>query len=103
MQNSTYARRLSETYSNATCSLGTLKNHRFNKLKNFLEAQVCVLYVSNKFHRRYRRVEYALDAFGARCMRASVRYMRVPFLRDIASVTCPKRVLNARLTFGARV
>ena len=37
-----------------------------------------VLYVLNKFHACYRRVEYALNAFGARLRHASVRYMRVP-------------------------
>ena len=32
--------------------------------------------VSNKFHARYRRVEYAMNAFDARVMHASVRHMR---------------------------
>ena len=35
--------------------------------------------------RRYRRVEYALNAFGARLRHASVRYMCVPFLSNIAT------------------
>ena len=30
-----------------------------------------VFYVSNKFHARYRRVENAMNAFGARVMHAS--------------------------------
>ena len=34
-----------------------------------------VFYVSNKFHARYRRVEYAMNAFGARVMHASVRHI----------------------------
>ena len=50
------------------------------------------LYVPNKFHARYGRVEYALNAFGARLKHASVRSMRVPILLDVASVACPKRV-----------
>ena len=59
-------------------------------------SRACVLYVSNKFHARYRRVEYASNAFGVRLRHASVRYMRVPILLDIASVACPKRVWDAR-------
>ena len=55
-------------------------------------SRACDLYVPNKFHASYKRVEYALNAFGARLMHASVRYMRVPILCDIASVACPKRV-----------
>ena len=51
-----------------------------------------VLYVSNKFHSRNRCVEYALNALGAHFRHDSVRYMRDPILRDIVSVTCPKRV-----------
>ena len=43
-------------------------------------SRACDLYVPNKFHARYKRVEYALNAFGARCKYASVRYMRVPIL-----------------------
>ena len=38
-------------------------------------------YVSNTFHARYRCVEYALNAFGAR-FRQPV-YMRVPILRSV--------------------
>ena len=67
-----------------------------NMLKIFLEARrvsgVLYMYVSNTFHARYRRVKYALNAFGVRFRHASVRYMRVPILRNIAEVTCPKRV-----------
>ena len=59
-------------------------------------SRVCDLYVSNKFHARYRRVEYASNAFGARLRHASVRSTRVPILLDIASVACPKRVCGAR-------
>ena len=55
-------------------------------------SRACVLYVSNKVHARYMRVEDALNALGTRSRNDSVRYMRVPFLREIASVTCPKRV-----------
>ena len=55
-------------------------------------SRACVLYVLNKFHARYRRVEIASNAFGARLGHTSVRYMRVPILLDIASVACPKRV-----------
>ena len=55
-------------------------------------SRACFLYVSNKFHARYRRVEYASNAFGARLRHTSVRYMRVSVLLDIASVACPKRV-----------
>ena len=51
-----------------------------------------VFYVSNKFHARYRRVNYAMNAFGARVMHASVRHMRFQILLDIASVACPKRL-----------
>ena len=36
-----------------------------------------MLYVTNKFNARYRRVEYALNAFGASFRHVSVRYMRV--------------------------
>ena len=39
-----------------------------------------VFYVSNKFHARYMRVEYAMNAFGARVMHASVRHMRFQIL-----------------------
>ena len=66
-------------------------------------SRACVFYVSNKFHARYRRVEYALNAFGARFRHVSVRYMCVPILKNIAAVTCPKRVRNTRLTFGTRL
>ena len=59
-------------------------------------SRACVLYVSNKVHARYMRVEDALNAFGTRSRNDSVRYMRVPILREIASVTCPKRVRGAR-------
>ena len=37
-----------------------------------------VFYVSNKFHDR--RVEYAMNAFGARVMHASIRHMRFQVL-----------------------
>ena len=49
-------------------------------------SRACDLYVPNKFHARYKRVEYALSAFGARLRHASVRYMRVPILLAVASV-----------------
>ena len=65
-------------------------------------SRACVLYASNKFHARYRRVEYAFNAFGARFRHASVRYMRVPILRNIAAVTCPKRIRDARLTLARK-
>ena len=55
-------------------------------------SRACDLYVPNKFHARYRRVEYALNAFGAHLKHASVRSMRVPILLDVASLACPKRV-----------
>ena len=62
--------------------------------------RACVLYVSNKVHARYMRVEDALNAFGTRSRNDSVRYMRVPILqcmRDcLKSVTYPKRVSGAR-------
>ena len=61
-----------------------------------------VLYVS-KFHARYRRVEYALNASETRFRHASDRYMRVPIIRNIAAVTCPKCVKGARLKFDARL
>ena len=54
-------------------------------------SRACVLYVSNKVHARYMRVEDALNAFGTRSRNDSVRYMRIPILREIASVT---RALN---------
>ena len=41
---------------------------------------VNVFHVSNKFHARYRRVNYAMNAFGARVMHASVRNMRFQIL-----------------------
>ena len=59
-------------------------------------SRACDLFVSNKFHARYRRVEYASNAFGARLSHASVRSTRVPIFRDIASVACTKRVWGAR-------
>ena len=65
------------------------------KLKNFLEAwrvPGVSFIVSNKFHAHYRHVQYASNAFGTRFRHASVRYMRLPILLDIASVACPKRV-----------
>ena len=55
-------------------------------------SRACVLYVLNKFHAHYRRVEYALNAFDARLRSARVRYMHVPILLDIASVACLKRM-----------
>ena len=55
-------------------------------------SRASVLYVSNKVHARYMRVEDALNAFDTRSRNGSVRYMRVPILREIASVTYPKRV-----------
>ena len=57
-------------------------------------SRACDLYVPNKFHARYRRVEYALNAFGARLKHAIVRSMCVSILLDVASVACPKRVLR---------
>ena len=55
-------------------------------------SRACDLYVPNMFHARFKRVEYAMNAFGARFRHASVRYMRVPILSDFTSVACPKRV-----------
>ena len=55
-------------------------------------SRACDFYVPNKFHARYRRVEYALNAFGARLRHAIVCYMRVPILLDAASVAYPKLV-----------
>ena len=55
-------------------------------------SRASVLYVLNKVHARYMRVEDALNAFDTRSRNDSVRYMRVPILREIASVTYPKRV-----------
>ena len=89
-------------------SLYVAKNHRafikifLNMLKNFLEARRVlgvwlIEYVLNKFHARYRRVEYASNAFGAR-----LRHASVPILWDIASVACHKGVWSARWTFAAR-
>ena len=43
-------------------------------------SRACDIYVPNKFHAHNRRVEYALNAFGAGLRHASVRYMRVPIL-----------------------
>ena len=54
-----------------------------NMLKTFLKlgvSRTCDLYVSNKYHARYRRVEHASNAFGASFRHVSVRYMRVPIL-----------------------
>ena len=45
--------------------------------KNFFKLDVCrtcIIYVSNKFHARYRCFEYALSAFGTRFRHANVRY-----------------------------
>ena len=55
-------------------------------------SRTCILYVLTRFRARYRCVEYTFNVFGARFMHVNVRYMRVPILQDIASVTCPKRV-----------
>ena len=55
-------------------------------------SRACDVYVPNKFHARYRRFEYALNAFGARLRHASVRSMCVPILLDVVSVTYSKRV-----------
>ena len=43
-------------------------------------SRACDLYVSNKFHARFKRVEYAMSAFDARLRLASLRYMCVPIL-----------------------
>ena len=45
--------------------------------KNFFKLDVCrtcIIYVSNKFHARYRCFEYTLSAFGTRFRHANVRY-----------------------------
>ena len=58
-------------------------------LKIFLEARrVSAVYLiqPNKFHARYMCIKYA---FGALFMHASVYYLCVPILRDIASGKCP--------------
>ena len=47
-------------------------------------SRACVLYVSNKVYAGYMRVEDALNVFGTRSRNDSVRYMRVPILREIA-------------------
>ena len=58
---------------------------------------LAVLYVSNKFHARCRRAEYVLNAFGARFRHASERYMRVPILRNIATVSVAMSVYETRV------
>ena len=63
--------------------------------------RACVSYISNKFHVRYKRIEYTLNAFGARFRHASLRYMSILILRNIAAVTYPKCVRDACLTFDA--
>ena len=55
-------------------------------------SRACDLYIPNKFHGCYRRVEHALNSFGASLKQASVRSMRVPILLNVASVACPKGV-----------
>ena len=74
------------------CAFGLQKLLNMHKKFPHQVSRVCDLYVPNKFHARYRHVEYALNAFGARLKQASVRSMRVPILLDVASVACPKRV-----------
>ena len=77
-------------------SLGVWAKKKLNMLKIFFlklgVSWACDLYAPNKFHARYRRGEYALNAFGARLKHASVRSMRVLILLDVASVACPKRL-----------
>ena len=43
----------------------------------------------------YKRIEYALNMFGARLRHASVCCMRIPILGDVASLACPKGVKHA--------
>ena len=67
-------------------------------------SRACAIYVSKKFHARYRCVEYLLNSFGARFRHASVRYMSVQILRNIAAVTCPRSVYETRVeTFDAHL
>ena len=40
-------------------------------------SRACDLNVSNKFHARYRRVEYASNEFGARFRHVSVRHQNL--------------------------
>ena len=51
---------------------------------------------SNKFHARYRCVEYALNAFGARFRQACVSYMYmlVPILLDCCFSNEPKACMR---------
>ena len=51
---------------------------------------------SNKFHARYRCVEYALNAFGARFRQARVSYMYmlVPILLDCCFSNEPKACMR---------
>ena len=56
-------------------------------------SRACVLYVSNKVHAGYMRVEDALNAFGTRSRNDSIRYMRVPILREIAEA-CMRRAFG---------
>ena len=71
------------------CTLGVrwvcvvLGSNILNMLKNFQKPGVScayVFYISNKFHARYRRVEYAMNAFRARVRHVSVCHMRFPIL-----------------------
>ena len=61
----------------------------------FSRSPACRGRVSYTFRIRFMRVEDALNAFDTRSRNDSVRYMRVPILREIASVTYPKRVGGA--------
>ena len=56
------------------------KHAFFFKKKKLGVSCAYVFYVSNKFHARYRRVEYAMNAFGARVKHVSVRHMRFQIL-----------------------
>ena len=59
-------------------------------------SRACDLYLPNKFHALYRRVEYALNTFGARLRHVIVCYMRVPILLDAASVVLASTSVSGR-------
>ena len=67
---------------------------RFLSMLKFSRSPACRGRVSYTFRIRSMRVEDALNAFGTRSRNDSLRYMRVPILREIASVTCMRRALN---------
>ena len=67
---------------------------RFLSMLKFSRSPACRGRVSYTFRIRSMRVEDALNAFGTRSRNDSFRYMRVPILREIASVTCMRRALN---------